>query len=78
MGWSARIIALTNHYKVPIHVYEEHSSEILQEQYQLKILAKFGSPFFDLKSPLQILFVDGRFLNAVSGQQIENGDYFLA
>jgi hypothetical protein len=77
-GGVPEIIALSNHYKVPIHIYELHSSEISQEQFQLKILAKFGSPFFDSKSPLQILFVDGRFPNVVSGQQIETGDHFLA
>jgi hypothetical protein len=77
-GGLPEIIALSNHYKVPIHVYELHSSGISQDQFQLKILAKFGSPFFDSKSPLQILFADGRFPNVVSGQQIETGDHFLA
>jgi hypothetical protein len=77
-GGGPEIVALSNHFKRPIHVYELHSYGTLRKQFQLKICAKFGSPHFDSKSPLQILCADGRFPNVSPGKQKEIGDHFLA
>jgi hypothetical protein len=77
-GGGPEIVALSNHFKRPIHVYELYSYGTLRKQFQLKICAKFGSPRFDSKSPLQILCADGRFPNISPGKQKEIGDHFLA
>lgn len=77
-GGGSEIVALSNHFKTPIHVYELYSDKTLQEHFQLKITAKFGSPSYDSKPPLQILCADGRFPYVKPGKQKEIGDHFLA
>jgi hypothetical protein len=77
-GGGPEIVALSNHFKRPIHVYELHTEGHLRKQFQLKICAKFGSPTFDSKRPLQILCADGRFPNITPGSQKDVGDHFLA
>lgn len=77
-GGGPEIIALSNHFKTPIHVYELCSDENLQEQFQLKITVKVGSPSYDSNPPLQILCADGRFPHLKPGKQKEIGDHFLA
>ena len=77
-GGGPEIVALSNHFKRPIHVYELHAHGTIRKQFQLKICAKFGSPAFDSKTPLQILCADGRFPNIAPGSQKDIGDHFLA
>jgi hypothetical protein len=77
-GGGPEIVALSNHFKRPIHVYELHTHGTLRKQFQLKICAKFGSPTFDSKRPIQILCADGRFPNISPGSQKDIGDHFLA
>jgi OTU-like cysteine protease len=78
-GGGPEIVALANHFKRPIHVYELESQGMLwMKRFQLKMCARFGSPAFDRKHPLTILCADGRFPNIRPGQQREPGDHFLA
>lgn len=77
-GGGPEIVALSNHLKRPIHVYELHTHGTIRKEFQLKICAKFGSPTFDEKRPLQILCADGRFPNISPGSQKDIGDHFLA
>ena len=77
-GGGPEIVALSNHFKRPIHVYELHTQGNIRKHFQLKICAKFGSPAFDAKSPLNILCADGRFPNIAPGSQKDIGDHFLA
>ena len=77
-GGGPEIVALSNHFKRPIHVYELHTHGTIRKHFQLKICAKFGSPAFDSKCPLQILCADGRFPNVAPGSQKDVGDHFLA
>lgn len=77
-GGGPEIVALSNHFKRPIHVYELHTQGTIRKHFQLKICAKFGSPAFDTKSPLNILCADGRFPNIAPGFQKDIGDHFLA
>lgn len=77
-GGGPEIVALSNHFKTPIHVYELYSDFFNRRKFQLKILEKFDSPFYDSKPPLQILCADGRFPYVKPGKQKEIGDHFLA
>jgi OTU-like cysteine protease len=77
-GGGPEIVALANHFKRPIHVYELESHGMLwMKRFQLRICAKFGSPAFDNKHPLNILCADGRFPNIRPGKHREPGDHFL-
>lgn len=76
-GGGPEIVALSNLYERPIHVYELHTHGFFFKKFQLKICAKFGS-HFDSKSPLRILCADGRFPYIYPGEQKSIGDHFLA
>ena len=77
-GGGPEIVALSNHFKRPIHVYELDTVGVIRKRFQLKICARFGSPFFYANCPLFILCADGRFPNVKPGQQKPIGDHFLA
>lgn len=77
-GGGPEIVALSNHYQRPIHVYELHSDGFFFKKFQLNVVARFGSPIFDSKPPLHILCADGRFPFISPGQQKSIGDHFLA
>mmetsp|Transcript_7031 Transcript_7031/g.7143 ORF Transcript_7031/g.7143 Transcript_7031/m.7143 type:complete len:311 (-) Transcript_7031:578-1510(-) len=77
-GGGPEIVALSNYYERPVHVYELLTDGFFFKKFQLNVVAKFGSPKFDLKSPLQILCADGRFPFISPGQQKSIGDHFLA
>jgi hypothetical protein len=77
-GGGPEIVALSNYYERPIHVYELYTNGFFFKKFQLNAVAKFGSPKFDSKSPLQILCADGRFPFVSPGQQKSIGDHFLA
>lgn len=77
-GGGPEIVALSNHFKRPIHVYELDTCGVFVKQFQLKICAKFGSPEYDEKCPLYLLCADGRFPHLCPGTQKEVGDHFLA
>ena len=64
-GGGPEIVALSNHFKCPIHIYElstERRSVLpfAKQCFSLEIKAKFGSNTFDDKTPLHILCCDGR------------------
>lgn len=89
-GGGPEIVAICNHLKRPIHVYELSGTEAtdaaqnkLQQKvplgtHQFKLCAKFGSPTFDKKSPLHILCADGRFPDVDPREAKKVGDHFLA
>lgn len=91
-GGGPEIVAICNHLKRPIHVYELSGTETtdaaqnkpLQQKkprlgaHKFKLCAKFGSPTFDKKSPLHILCADGRFPDVEPSQAKKVGDHFLA
>lgn len=66
-GGGPEIVALSNHFRCPIHVYQLSSDRgILNlfwkkaNEFQLELCAKFGSPTFDSKAPIYLLCADGR------------------
>lgn len=59
-GGGPEIVALCNHFKCPIHVYELSTQGIFPKEFCLQMSAKFGSPTFDDKLPICILHADGR------------------
>lgn len=64
-GGGPEIVALSNHFKCPIHVYQLCTDKNVfapfkKVKFQLQMCAKFGSPTFDSKAPLCILCADGR------------------
>lgn len=64
-GGGPEIVALSNHFKCPIHVYQLCTDKNVftpfkKAKFQLQMCAKFGSPTYDSKSPLRILCADGR------------------
>lgn len=70
-GGGPEIVALSNHFKCPIHVYQLSTDKNVftpfkKEQFQLQICAKFGSPVYDFKSPLRILCADGRYVTNIN------------
>jgi hypothetical protein len=71
------IVALSNHLKVPIHVYELRVRGFFRRWFELTLTTRFGSPAFDDTQPLRILYCDGRFPNIKPGQQKKDGDHFL-
>jgi hypothetical protein len=77
-GGGPEIVALSNYFRRPIHVYELDTCGMWRKQFQLRVCAKFGSPEFDAKCPLYLLCADGRFPHLVPGTQKETGDHFLA
>ena len=69
-GGGPEIVALSNHFKRPIHVYElDTCGALWRKHFQLRICAKFGSPEFDAKCPLFLLCADGRFPHLCPGTQ---------
>lgn len=72
-GGGPEIVALSNHFKRPIHVYELAPCGYIRRQFQFKMCAAFGSPTFDDKTPYYILCADGRFPHIKPGEQKENG-----
>jgi hypothetical protein len=79
-GGGPEIVALSNHFKCPIHIYNLCTvrSFFFRKSFQLELSAKFGSPKFDSKAPIHLLCADGRFPDIRPGQQKEVGDHFLA
>ena len=66
-GGGPEIVALSNHFKCPIHVYQLNSertwlSRLNKPTFQLEICAKFGSPNFDSKQPICLLCAVGRYI----------------
>mgnify|MGYP000215118522 CR=1 FL=1 len=65
-GGGPEIVALSNHFRCPIHVYQLCSDRNLvnvfwKTGFQLELCAKFGSPTFDSKAPICLLCADGRY-----------------
>lgn len=91
-GGGPEIVALSNVLKRPIHVYEltnttkpgviSSSSDENHEEGQIFVLRRmacFGSPRFDRCRPaLHILSADSRFPDIRPGQQLIEGNHFLA
>lgn len=88
-GGGPEILAVCNHIRRPIHVYEltgtesrrsskSSASKVRLGRHKFKVCAKFGSPEFDTKRPLHILCADGRFPNIAPKQAKKAGDHFLA
>lgn len=60
-GGGPEIVALSNHFKCPIHVYQLRKGGFITNPcFRLELCAKFGSPAFDSKYLIQILCADGR------------------
>lgn len=76
-GGGPEIVALSNAFGRPIHVYELAVDES-GENFVLRRMACFGSPRFDHRQPLHILSADSRFPDLVPGQQLSAGNHFLA
>eukprot|EP01031_Cornospumella_fuschlensis_P039081 gene39081-47547_t len=116
-GGGPEIVALSNHFQCPIHVYNlcsvrggcgSDDGEVAGEtpstnlsrrpprsftwrglrgffssifhkkkSFRLKLCAKFGSPVFDHRHPIQILCADGRFPHITPGSEKEVGDHFM-
>mmetsp|Transcript_12596 Transcript_12596/g.20949 ORF Transcript_12596/g.20949 Transcript_12596/m.20949 type:complete len:275 (-) Transcript_12596:54-878(-) len=79
-GGGPEIVALSNHFKCPIHVYQLCTSRSFMRglYFSLELCGKFGSPNFDEKSPMYLLCADGRFPNIKPGRHNRSGDHFLA
>jgi hypothetical protein len=78
-GGGPEIVALSNHFQCPIHIYNlSVARPFLKKTFKLQLLAKFGSPIFDTKAPIQLLCADGRFPNLRPGTHKDVGDHFLA
>jgi hypothetical protein len=65
-GGGPEIVALSNHFKCPIHVYQLCAERNLfspfhKPTFKLEVCAKFGSPTFDSKAPICLLCADGRY-----------------
>lgn len=65
-GGGPEIVALSNHFKCPIHVYQLSSSKsyfkpFTKRKFKLEVCGKFGSPTFDTKDPICLLCADGRY-----------------
>jgi hypothetical protein len=60
-GGGPEIVALSNHFKCPIHVYQLGTTRsFMRLQFSLELCAKFGSPNFDERAPIYLLCADGR------------------
>jgi hypothetical protein len=64
-GGGPEIVALSNHFRCPIHIYQLHAEKSFfrpfqKAEFKLEICAKFGSPTFDEKEPICLLCADGR------------------
>lgn len=61
-GGGPEIVALSNQLRLPVHVYELHTSPVLPRCFQLKESARFGSQMYDgnITKPVCILCADGR------------------
>ena len=78
-GGGPEIVALCNHLKCPIYVYQLATQGFHNKKnFCLELCAKFGHPAFSDKSPLHILCADGRFPNVEPGDHKAVGDHFLA
>jgi hypothetical protein len=74
-GGGPEIVALSNHFKCPIHVYQLSSGRkfynpFTKPTFELEVCAKFGSPNFDDKEPITLLCADGRFAGTVYSIQL--------
>lgn len=81
-GTGTEIVALSNHFERPIHVYELTTKRSFpffgKIKYKFKLCAGFGSPSFDNKTPYYILCADGRFPNVSPNQVKFPGDHFYS
>lgn len=60
-GGGPEIVALCNHFKCPIYVYQLATQGFYaKKQFCIELCAKFGNPTFANRSPLHILCADGR------------------
>lgn len=60
-GGGPEIVALSNHFQCPIHVYQLCTVGLFpMRSFRLELCATFGSPCFDSKAPIQLLCADGR------------------
>mmetsp|Transcript_10948 Transcript_10948/g.16311 ORF Transcript_10948/g.16311 Transcript_10948/m.16311 type:complete len:305 (-) Transcript_10948:70-984(-) len=74
-GGGPEIVALSNFYKRPIHVYELAQKG---KKFCFRRMACFGSPAFEhISAPIHILSADARFPNLKPGEQLQNGNHFL-
>ena len=60
-GGGPEIVAICNYLQRPIYVYELGVKYFFKKCFELKISAKFGSPYYDTRSPIHILCADGRY-----------------
>ena len=77
-GGGPEIVALSNLFSRPIHIYELTNTEGIFRRFLLSLQARFGSPAFDISPPMRILCVDGRFPNLSPGSQNKVGNHFMA
>jgi len=86
-GGGPEIVVLANELRRPIHVYELQESTStsgapgtpVNRDWQLRRIACFGSPKFDhCNTALHILSADSRFPDLSPGDQLPNGNHFLA
>ena len=81
-GGGPEVVALSNHLRIPIHVYKLVTKTRFPwfvPRFELEVCAKFGSPAFDFfAKPIHILCADGRYPHITPGEQKESGDHFLA
>lgn len=60
-GGGPEIIAISNHMKCPIYVYQLCTkTNFLSKTFAFELLTKFGSPNFDAKTPIYLLCADSR------------------
>jgi hypothetical protein len=75
-GGGPEIVALSNHFKCPIHVYQlssdrKYYNPFAKPAFKLEVCAKFGSPNFDDKEPITLLCADGRFAGTAYETQLQ-------
>jgi hypothetical protein len=91
-GGGPEIVALCNHLKRPIHIYELIPSDEAvsttsspnnkhaktSKEFVLRRMACFGSPKFDRREPLHVLSADSRFPDVEARRARRVGNHFLA
>jgi len=83
-GGGPEVVAICNLLKRPIHIYELYSSQHKNQErendhfFRLRRMACFGSPRFDRKEALHILSADSRFPDVIPGEQLPEGNHFMA
>lgn len=75
-GGGPEIVALCNILQRPIHVYELAVNA--RDDFVLRRMACFGTPRFDRRKALHILSADSRFPDIEAGDQLSQGNHFLA